>query len=817
MSLDQENEPTSTSVILSEGIMVSSYRIIKKIGAGGMGEVYLAEDTRLHRQVAIKFLPANLVSNEDVRLRFMREAQAVAKLNHPNVVTIHDVSEFNGRPYYVMEHIEGKSLHHYAHDEQLPIDTIIEYAIQICQGLGDAHRAGIIHRDIKTTNIAIDSKGRIRILDFGLAVTAGDDKLTKTGSTLGTVSYMSPEQVSGREIDQRSDLFSFGIVLYELIASRTPFKRDSEGATLKAIMEDNPEPLSRYKSDVPEKLQEIIFQLLEKDKELRYPSAEGVMADLKRLNYDSRSTQQSFEVKIKKSKVGMISGIIGGLVIIMAIVTLLLLKQDTDEEIATNDMPMIAVIPFDNLGSAEDEYFADGMTDEIASRLASIEGLGVISRTSSMHYKNSDKSLREIGAELGVDYILEGTVRWSKIAGKTKVKITPRLVRVSDDLPLWAENYERTLLEIFAVQEDIAIKIVEQLGLTLFKNDRREVSSRPTNNERAYEFYLKALSTWRKIDLWAAGRAAINPIEVDSAVILDPNFAEAHALRAEFHSVRHFTTNSPESDSIAFESAQKALELKPGLPAGYRARGVYYNLVKRDYDRALEEFNMAKSELHNDADLLVDIALVLMRQGKFLEAQEHYRNAINLDPLNALKYMRLSKCLMYTNSWDEAELAINRAVALRPKNHWIRTFKLELYMNKYGEWEKMEPIVREALANADTLKFISKNFWLLDRLPGLPARALIDRFRIRERDSINLYEHYQNTAEAYYVIGDSTMSLLYEDSARVLLEKQLMDNPDQPHRVSNLGLSLARLGECERAVELGKEGKQLLSVDDCHW
>ena len=817
MSLDQENEPTSTSVILSEGIMVSSYRIIKKIGAGGMGEVYLAEDTRLHRQVAIKFLPANLVSNEDVRLRFMREAQAVAKLNHPNVVTIHDVSEFNGRPYYVMEHIEGKSLHHYAHDEQLPIDTIIEYAIQICQGLGDAHRAGIIHRDIKTTNIAIDSKGRIRILDFGLAVTAGDDKLTKTGSTLGTVSYMSPEQVSGREIDQRSDLFSFGIVLYELIASRTPFKRDSEGATLKAIMEDNPEPLSRYKSDVPEKLQEIIFQLLEKDKELRYPSAEGVMADLKRLNYDSRSTQQSFEVKIKKSKVGMISGIIGGLVIIMAIVTLLLLKQDTDEEIATNDMPMIAVIPFDNLGSAEDEYFADGMTDEIASRLASIEGLGVISRTSSMHYKNSDKSLREIGAELGVDYILEGTVRWSKIAGKTKVKITPRLVRVSDDLPLWAENYERTLLEIFAVQEDIAIKIVEQLGLTLFKNDRREVSSRPTNNERAYEFYLKALSTWRKIDLWAAGRAAINPIEVDSAVILDPNFAEAHALRAEFHSVRHFTTNSPESDSIAFESAQKALELKPGLPAGYRARGVYYNLVKRDYDRALEEFNMAKSELHNDADLLVDIALVLMRQGKFLEAQEHYRNAINLDPLNALKYMRLSNCLMFTNSWDEAELAINRAVALRPKNHWIRTFKLELYMNKYGEWEKMEPIVREALANADTLKFISKNFWLLDRLPGLPARALIDRFRIRERDSINLYEHYQNTAEAYYVIGDSTMSLLYEDSARVLLEKQLMDNPDQPHRVSNLGLSLARLGECERAVELGKEGKQLLSVDDCHW
>ena len=172
---------------------------------------------------------------------------------------------------------------------------------------------------------------------------------------------------------------------------------------------------------------------------------------------------------------------------------------------------------------------------------------------------------------------------------------------------------------------------------------------------------------------------------------------------------------------------------------------------------------------------------------------------------------------MFTNSWDEAELAINRAVALRPKNPWIRTYKLELYMNKYGDWEKMEPIIKEALAKADTLEFIGQNVWLLNRLPGLPARALIDGFRIRERDSINLYEHYQNTALAYYVIGDSTMSLLYEDSARVLLEKQLMDNPDQPHRVSNLGLSLARLGECERAVELGQEGKELLSVDDCHW
>lgn len=194
-------------VPLAAGELVSQYRIIEKIGAGGMGEVYLAEDTRLKRKVALKFLPSHLVANEEIKARFLREAQAVAKLNHPNIVTIYDVSEFNGRPFFAMEHVEGHLLHHFAHEKPLPLDTVIDYAVQVCQGIGEAHRAGVVHRDIKATNIIVDTKGRARLLDFGLAAVAGDDKLTKTGSTLGTVSYMSPEQVSGRDIDQRSDLF----------------------------------------------------------------------------------------------------------------------------------------------------------------------------------------------------------------------------------------------------------------------------------------------------------------------------------------------------------------------------------------------------------------------------------------------------------------------------------------------------------------------------------------------------------------------------------------------------------------------------------
>ena len=311
---------TRSFVPMSKGTMISHYKIIEKIGAGGMGEVYLAEDTKLKRKVAVKFLPSHLSPDNEIQTRFVREAQTIARLNHPNIISIHDVSEFKGRPYYVMELVEGETLRDISHDKPLPFDLIVDYAIQICQGLGEAHRAGIIHRDIKSANIVVDKQGRVRLLDFGLAVAKGDDKLTRTGSTLGTISYMSPEQVSGRDIDHRSDLFSLGVVLYELITGRTPFKRDNEGATLKAIIEDNPEPLTRYRSDVPEKLQDIVFKLLEKDKELRYQSAEGVIADLKRLMYDSSQSGYSRIVTAKPKRTKLIVGIAAFTVVVIAAV-----------------------------------------------------------------------------------------------------------------------------------------------------------------------------------------------------------------------------------------------------------------------------------------------------------------------------------------------------------------------------------------------------------------------------------------------------------------------------------------------------------------
>jgi serine/threonine protein kinase len=276
-----DDDKTRTHVLLTSGTMVSHYRIIEKIGAGGMGEVYLAEDTELNRKVALKFLPPHLCQDADCRTRFKREAQAAAKLNHPNIVTIYEVSEFNGRPFFAMEHVEGQSLRDLIKAKELPIERVIELAIQICEGLHKAHQSGIVHRDVKPANILIDADGRAKILDFGLASVTGSDHLTKTGSTLGTIGYMSPEQAKGEEVDQRSDIFSLGVVLYEMITSKSPFKTDNDAATLRNITDQEPEPLARYKAGVSSELQIIISKALQKDGALRYQHADELSADLK--------------------------------------------------------------------------------------------------------------------------------------------------------------------------------------------------------------------------------------------------------------------------------------------------------------------------------------------------------------------------------------------------------------------------------------------------------------------------------------------------------------------------------------------------------
>lgn len=814
MQREFEDNTRSFSPI-SSGTMISHYKIMEKIGAGGMGEVYLAEDTKLRRKVAVKFLPTHLVSNEDIKARFVREAQTIAKLNHPNIVSIYDVNEFNGRPFYVMELVDGESLHNFAHEKSLPIDLIIEYAIQICQGLGEAHRAGIVHRDIKAANIIVDGKGRIRILDFGLAAVAGDEKLTRAGSTLGTVSYMSPEQVSGRDIDHRSDLFSLGVVLYELVAGRTPFSRDNEGATLRAIMEDIPEPLTRFKSDIPARLQDIIMELLDKDKELRYQSAEGVIADLKRLVYDSTQSAYTKITPVRRKKSKMILGISATGLFAIAGVLYLIWGSTLEKTSRADSVPMIAVKPFENLGAPDDEYFADGITDEITSRLAGISGLGVISRTSAMVYKNSNKNLKQIGQELGVDYILEGTVRWSKIGDRPKVRITPQLVRVSDDRHVWAENYEREMLEVFAVQADIAAKIVDQLGVTLVQKDKDNLDERPTSNPEAYALYLKTLSLLGRFSVNSGNSPALKAA-IDSSVILDPNFALAHALRSKVYSWATFGASGSEDAKIAKKAAERALELKPGLAQGHIALGIYYNIVETNYDHALNEFNKAETEINNDPDLLDAIALVQMRQGHFQESAQKFIKAAELDPLNPSRHRSVALPLRFMRSFDESDNALDRAIALDPKSAEFWQDKMNVMLSWQGDKGRLKEIADEALEYCDSAEFLSGEAFLIEQLPDFPWERIMREFRDRF-SGWRPFDYYYRLAKLSYFLGDSSLARTYNDSLRIALEKMLSKSPDDWESVSELGAAYSILGDCDRAVEYGRLGLDSLSVDKCHW
>ncbi len=406
------------------GKTISHYKILEKLGEGGMGVVYKAQDTKLDRIVALKFLPKHLLCDEEAKTRFVHEAKAASALDHPNIATIHEIDEVEGECFICMAYIEGQSLKELVRDKKLSIEEILRITIQIGEGLDAAHKRGITHRDIKSDNIMLTQEGTVKIMDFGLAKLKGAPKLTKTGTTTGTMQYMSPEQAQGMEVDQRSDIFTFGVVLYEMITGQLPFKGEHEAAIIYSIVNETPEPLARYKANVPEGLQRMVDKALKKDLSTRYQSSVDMVADLKGLQ---KETTTGVSIPSKKKTINQNIVFIGIAILIVMIGYVMLSNLLTPREKETiTKRKMLAVLPFENLGSAEDEYFADGITEELMARLAAVEGLGVIARTSAMQYKNTDKNIKQIGQELGVEYILEGTVRWQRsVEGPSRVRVTP--------------------------------------------------------------------------------------------------------------------------------------------------------------------------------------------------------------------------------------------------------------------------------------------------------------------------------------------------------------------------------------------------------
>jgi len=643
------------------GQTISHYKITAKLGAGGMGEVYLATDMSLDRQVALKFLPESLQQDPEARERLIREAKAASRLHHPNILTIHAVEHADGRDFIVMEYVEGKPLTESSRDLHPTIPQILDLAIAVADGLQKAHASGVIHRDLKPANILIDSDGVPRLVDFGLAKMRGTDKLTKTGSTLGTVAYMSPEQAMGKDVDLRSDIFSFGAVLYELITGRTPFPGAHEAAITYAIINEAFEPMSRYKSGVPSELERVVAKSLAKSPAERYQSVADMVADLRHLKRDSSPGVSAPSVRRRK---------------------------------------MLAVLPFENLGPADDEYFADGITEEITSRLGAAGGLGVISRTSSMQYKGTRKSMREIGADLGVDFILEGTVRWSRSPeGSSRVRITPQLIRVDEDTHVWSERYDRVIDDIFAVQSEIAEQVFSRLNVALGEPERRGLQTQPTDNLDAYYAYLRGLDYARRLDNSHEDlRLAAQMLE--RALELDGSFAQAHAELSLTQSAIYFFGYDQTAPRLtrAKESAERALALKPDLPEGHIALGYYYYRGRIDWDLAVEEFQIAARCCSNQSEPLANISWIRRRQGRFAEALDLGKQALRLDPRSAQQATEAGITCLVMRRYPEAEELLNRSMALAPDQTYAFGWKAYLYLTWMGDVAKARATLEQIIS-----------------------------------------------------------------------------------------------------------------------
>lgn len=830
------------------GSTIAQYTILDKLGEGGMGVVYKAQDTKLDRVVALKFLPRHLMANESERARFMQEARAAAQINHPNVCSIIDIQECDGEQFIVMEYVDGSTLRSRLKESGMKTEEAVTYALQIGDALQEAHNKGIVHRDVKCENIMVNSRNQIKVMDFGLAKLKGSLKLTRTSSTVGTLAYMAPEQIQGGEVDHRSDIFSFGVVVFELMTGHMPFRGEHEASMMYSILHEEPEPVTKYRPDASPEFTHIFNRALEKNPEDRYQSVSDMLIELRRIKREStkvsRASLASMPVPQEPSYVPAAAGsapsvpapakgfpvtkilISAGAVMLIALAAFLFYPREKPSAApaAGNKKQMIAVLPFENMGSADQESFADGITEEITSRLSGLSGLGVIARTSAIQYKKTTKALREIGAELGVDYVLQGTIRWGAApAGGVRVRINPALVRVADATQIWSQPYDAVFSDVFKLQSDISTQVATAMGVTLLQPERQSLDEKVTDNSEAYDFYLRGTEYFRRTYQEQDFRIAIDMFQ--KAINLDPNFSRAYSRLSETESAMYwfFYDHTPDRLAKAKEAVDKALQLEPNSADAHSSLAFYYYWGFLDYENALKEFSVAEKLRPNDARVLLGIGSVQRRQGKMQLAIENMEKAFQLDPRSSEMAYNAAQTYVLLRKYPEADKMIDRSLLVTPDAPTRYTYKASIYLIWTGDVPKASAVFQEMASvstNASNSPEARGTRAFVNMCAGKFDEALADIRQAGEAiedQQFRFVPRAQMEAEVYGLKKQPAMAHGLYDSCRVLCERKLKERPDDSRYHSALGIACAGLGLRDQAIQEGKRGVELMPVEKEAW
>jgi len=756
---------------LSAGTRLGPYEILSPLGAGGMGEVYLAKDTRLGREVAIKVLPASFSADPDRLRRFEQEARAASALNHPNIVTLHDVGQHDGVPYVVQELLEGETLRERMGGVAVPVRRVIDYGVQIANGLAAAHEKGIVHRDLKPENLFVTKDERVKILDFGLAkltqpeagggggtkapTLAGE---TEPGVVMGTIGYMSPEQIRGEAVDHRSDIFSFGAVLYEMLSSRRAFQGTSAADMMSAILKEEPPELSQTNRSISLSLERIVRHCLEKSPQARFHAARDVAFALEEVSGSSAPAPSAVDAPASRRRALRLAAVGAALAALLALVLMSVrgVRERFLHGAAAGPIQSIAVLPLENFSKdPEQEYFADGMTEELITDLAQIRSLRVISRTSVMAYKGTKKQVPEIGRELNVDAVLEGSVQRSG----QRVRITAQLVGARTDQHIWAKSYERDLKDVLSLQSEVAEAVAREVQAAVTPQEQARLASARPVDPQVHELYLRGR---QHVNMGVEKELREGIRLFEQALAKDPHDARSWAGLADaWTGLSDFYLPPHEAMPKAKEAAERALQLDDSLAEAHTSLGgvlMSYDWkwaeAEREFRRALE-LNPGYSPAHD----LYGTFLALM--GRKSEWPKESRLAIELDPLSPVVHNDMGWNAMLSRQPDEAIRPLRRAIEIEP-SFGLPGACLAISLAQKG-------MTSEALAEAGRASQVDDSPLVLATSGGAIALA---GDRVRARQVLERLDEITKTRWVCpYEVGVIHVHLGEKDEAFRLLEK----------------------------------------------